>query len=229
MRALRAVALDLSPKATAIGSTHDSRGEPFLSVFTIPGTAGRPLHEQIAAIETVIRRQCGGAGAVYTYRPDVVIIEGTFSRDNGHASDYPLHALHANVKQWLWRRSIPYVDVSPGTLKIWATGRGDMRGPAKVTKRDVVAGIIAAYGNHLLINPADDNQADAVGLLSMVCAQYGQPIAEIPHLPGKANSHRRALKNVTGWPVLDLSGLAFVSPADGWPAVGVTPTREQHQ
>lgn len=209
IRPIRAVGLDLSTAATAVASTHDAYGQPFLSVFTVPDTAKRPLHEQVALIKRAVRRVCG-IGSARTNPdapdlPDIVLIEGTFSREGAPAQDYPLHAVHACVKQLLWEKRIPYKDVSPGTVKIWATGRGDMRGPSKVTKRDVVSAIIAAYGKAMLINPADDNQADAVALLSMVCAQYGQAIVETPSLPGKPQSHRRALKNANPWPDVDLT------------------------
>jgi crossover junction endodeoxyribonuclease RuvC len=195
IRPLRMVGLDLSTAATAIASTHDPRGEPFLSVFTIPGTSGRPLHEQIAAILHVTRRSCGQTIPASMWRPDLVVIEGTFSREGAHASDYPLHALHACVKQWLWNRSIPYVDVSPSTLKVWATGRGGSA-KDKVLKKHVVEAVIATYGAHVLINPKDDNCADGVALLTLGLAAYGQPLTEVP------TSHRRAIK-VVKWPVIE--------------------------
>ena len=202
IRPLRAVALDLSTAATAVAATNDTEGRPFLHTFTIPGTAGRPLHEQCATIEWVVRRACGFRAAADggpTWVPDVVTVEGTFSRDGAHTSDYPLHHLHANIKQWLWRRRIPYVDVAPATLKVWMVGRG--RG---VTKRESTAAVIAAYGKHLNINPADDNQADAAALLAMTLYAYGQPLCDPPSLPRKPNSHLRALKGLS-WPSVDLS------------------------
>jgi crossover junction endodeoxyribonuclease RuvC len=195
IRPLRMVALDLSTAATAIAATHDPRGEPFLSTFTIPGTGGRPLHEQIAAISHVVRRSCGWAPHGTVWQPDLAVIEGTFTRMNG--SDYPLHALHSYIKQWLWQRSIPYVDVAPTTLKVWATGNGN------ALKPQVIAAMIATYGHLVSIDPKDDNQADALALLTMGMFKYGQPIADAPL------AHRRALKPVV-WPALNLEG---VTPA----------------
>lgn len=190
IRPMRAVALDLSTAATAIASTHDSTGLPRLAVYTVPDTDQRPLHTQIDRIDMAVRRACGyGSGNVGLgdSTPDIVAIEGTFSRPGG--SDYPLHALHGNVKQWLHRRGIPYVDVAPKTLKVWATDSGD------ATKRDMCAAVVAAYGRLLAINPNDDNACDAVALLSMCLAAYGQPLAEVPQ------SQQRALK-VPKWPDL---------------------------
>lgn len=195
MTPLRLVALDLSNAATAIAATHDPNGLPFLSVYTVPGTAKRPLHDQVHVISHHVRRACGAASGSRPagMRPDLVVIEGTFSRPGG--SDYPLHALHSDVRQWLWRKEIPYVVIAPLTLKMWATGSGSVRGASKVTKRMVVAAIIATYGKLLSINPADDNQTDAVALLTLGKAAYGQPLAEV------SLNHRRAIKSQP-WPTL---------------------------
>ena len=84
--------------------------------------------------------------------------------------------------------------MSPATLKIWATGSGASSGDNKVTKLHVVEAIIAAYGGLLNI-PRDDNACDAVALMSMGLAAYGQPLAEVPE------THRRALDSIR-WPEL---------------------------
>jgi crossover junction endodeoxyribonuclease RuvC len=198
IRPLRAVALDLSTAATAIASTHASTGEPRLSVRTID-TAKRPLHLQTDLIDVQVRQACGfGSGNRLLGRgfADLVIVEGTFSRQS--ASDYPLHHVRACVTQWLARQGIPYVDVAPATVKVYATGSGATRGENKVTKDKVIAAVIAAYGRLLHIPPTDDNCADAVTLLAMGLDAFGQPLAEVP------DSHRRAL-NAVKWPRLDLA------------------------
>lgn len=182
---LRAVALDISPSATAIARTHDGGGDPRLSVATID-SALRPLHQQIDIVDYAVRRALAS-------EPDVVIVEGTFSRPGG--SDYPVHAVRAVALQAVYRRKVPYVDVQPATLKVWATGSGATRGENKVTKDKVCAAVVATYGLLLNINPRDDNACDAVALLSMGLAAYGQPLADVPQ------SHRRALAAVT-WPEL---------------------------
>jgi crossover junction endodeoxyribonuclease RuvC len=199
IRPLKVVALDISQKATAIAATHDPHGEPFLGVFTIPGTAGRPLHEQVDAIEAKVRRSCGRGSDRKVWRPDVVTIEGTFDRPDGHNSNYALHALHAVIKQWLYRRGIPYVDVSPSKVKLWATGSGATRGVNKVTKDKVIAAVLATYGRLLTINPADDNQCDAVAALSMTLHAYGQPLTT------DTTSHQRRALNDVVWPQVDWS------------------------
>lgn len=194
-RPLHIVALDLAT-ATGIAHTHDSAGNERLAVRTV--NAGLlPLHPKVARIEQAVRRACGvpeaGGNPAAGTKPDLVVIEGTFS---GHGpADYPLHAMHANVKQWLYRQAIPYVDVSPATLKVWATGSGATQGENKVTKQDVCEAIVAAYGALLAINIRDDNACDAVALLSLALAAYGQPLAEVDR------RNKRAL-NVPVWPTL---------------------------
>jgi crossover junction endodeoxyribonuclease RuvC len=198
IRPLRAVALDLSTAATAIASTHTSTGEPRLSVRTID-TAKRPLHMQTDLIDVQVRQACGfGSGNRLLGRgfADLVVIEGTFSRQS--SSDYPLHHVRACVTQWLARQGIPYVDVAPATVKVYATGSGATSGANKVTKDKVISAVIAAYGRLLHIPPTDDNCADAVTLLALGLDAYGQPLATMP------DSHRRALNSVK-WPKLDLS------------------------
>lgn len=194
--ALRVVALDLSNAATGIAQTHAADGTPRLSVATVPGTAGRPLHDQIDTIEMAVRRACGrtsGNAWIGTSQADVVVVEGTFSRPGG--SDYGLHALHGVVKQWLHRVGIPYAEVAPATLKVWATGSGATRGENKVGKDKVIEAVLSTYGGLLNINPRDDNQCDAVALLGLALAAYGQELA-----PVKPNC-RKAIQ-VPKWPEL---------------------------
>lgn len=195
IRPLRVVGLDLSTAATAIAATHDSAGRERLAVHTVAGTAGRPLHEQIDRIEMAVRRSCGyGSGNQVLGTPaDLVVVEGTFSRPG--AADYPLHALHGNVKQWLHRRGIPYVDVAPATVKVYATGSGATQGENKVTKDKVIEAVVATYGLLLHIPARDDNACDALTLLAMGRDAYGQPLVEVPQV------RRRAVDSVT-WPEL---------------------------
>lgn len=187
---LRVLGLDLKPSRAGIARTHGSDGEPRLSVAGV-GVALRPLHEQIDLIEFNVRRACD-------MKPDVVAIEGTFSRPG--ASDYGQHAVHFAITRLLWHRGIPYVDVAPATLKVWATGSGATHGENKVTKDKVCAAIVATYGSLLHINPRDDDACDAVALLSMTLAAYGQPLAAVPI------NRRRAL-NVVTWPKLKTGAL----------------------
>ncbi|MEV6633912.1 hypothetical protein AB0M54_24490 [Actinoplanes sp. NPDC051470] len=181
---LTVVGLDLSPTA-GIAQTHASNSEPRLSVQSV-NAAGRPLHIQADTLQRAVMQAC-------KVRPDVVVIEGTFSRPGG--SDYQMHHIRACVTQWLFRQGIPYADVQPSTLKVWATGSGATRGENKVTKDKVCAGVVAMYGRFLHINPRDDDACDAVAALTLGLAAYGQPLTEVP------DTHSRAIRAVT-WPTL---------------------------
>lgn len=180
---MRALGLDLKPARSGIAQNYDSlTGVPRLSVTAV-GTALAPLHLQVRELERAILHRVQRFGA------DVAFIEGTFSRPGGSGSDYGQHAAHFAATHVLWSKGIPWVDVSPGKLKVWATGSGTLRGENKVTKDKVIEGVIATYGRLMHIPPVDD-ECDAVALLSLALARAGQPLADLPQ------SHRRALKGI---------------------------------
>lgn len=205
IRPLRVVGLDIA-SATGRARTHDSLGGPRLAADAIH-TNLRPLHDQIDLIEQFVQRGCGvpeGGGRINPdARPDLVAVEGTFSRPGG--SDYPLHAQRAVPLQWLHRRGIPYVEVAPATLKVYATGSGATSGENKVTKAQVMEAVFATYGELLAI-PRDDNACDALVLLFMVLDHYGSQVGdlrgELVDVPAVPQSRRRALAAVK-WPELD--------------------------
>jgi crossover junction endodeoxyribonuclease RuvC len=182
IRALKVLGLDLKPAGSGIARTHDSDGELRRSVARI-GRSLPSVYDQIDIVEYAVRKACDA-------EPDIAAIEGTFSRPG--ASDYGQHAIHFAITRALRKRKVPWVDIAPATLKVWATGKGD------ATKRDMCAAVVATYGRFLHINPNDDDSCDAVALLSMALAAYGQPLAEVPE------SQRRALK-VPKWPTLGAS------------------------
>ncbi|MFI1195492.1 hypothetical protein ACH4T9_19855 [Micromonospora sp. NPDC020750] len=185
MTALRMVALDLSTSAAGIAHTHWHDGTPRLGCRTAK-TGLMDLHKKIHHV-------LADVAAAVRCRPHLVVVEGSFSRPG--ASDGPLHMLRGVVLHWLWTKGIPVANVQPSTLKVWATGSGTTRGENKVTKDKVIAAILATYGALLHIDPRDGDQADAVALLTLGLAAYGQPLA---HMPGP---NRRAL-STPEWPVL---------------------------
>lgn len=178
---MRVLGLDLKPARSGIASNYDpDTGEEYLSVGAA-GTALMPLHAQVRELERAILRR------IKWHPADVVFIEGTFSR--GSHSDYGQHAAHFAVTHLLWAKGIPWVDVTTGLVKIWATGSGSQRGATKVTKDKVITAIIATYGRLMSIPPVDD-ECDAVSLLTLGLAAYGRPVADVPA------THRRALKTL---------------------------------
>lgn len=184
--ALRIVALDLGTRAAGIAWTHDRTGTPAIGCTTVH-TDGLPLHRRIHRVleDVEVAVRC---------RPHLVVVEGTFSRPGG--SDAPLHMLRGVILHWLWSRrpSIPYVDVAPATVKVWATGSGATSGENKVTKQAVKEAVIATYGR--LVHVATYDEADAVALASLGCYAYGQPLVS-----GLRSQQTRALSSVR-WPDL---------------------------
>jgi hypothetical protein len=177
----RALGLDLKPARSGIAANYDFHsGAPRLSVASVGAGKLAPLHEQVRDVERHILFRVGA------HRPDVVFVEGTFSR--GSASDYGQHAVHFAVTHILWSMGIPWVDVQTGRVKMWATGSGSQRGPSKVTKDKVVAAVIATYGRLLNIPAGDDDACDAVALMTMAVAKAGRPL-----VTGLPATHTRAL------------------------------------
>ncbi|MEU8264440.1 hypothetical protein AB0C02_27940 [Micromonospora sp. NPDC048999] len=192
MTELRMVGLDLSTSAAGIAHTHWHDGTPRLGCRTV-NTGLMGLHDKIHRVLADVAAACTWSGGGFAAKPHLVVVEGSFSR--GSASDGPLHMLRGATLHWLWTKRIPYVDVQPGTLKVWATGSGALKGENKVTKGKVIPAVLSTYGGLMAIDPRDSDQCDAVALLSMGRAAYGQPLADVPQ------SHRRALKTPK-WPDL---------------------------
>jgi hypothetical protein len=94
--------------------------------------------------------------------------------------------VHGAVRLALMEAEVPYVHISPGTLKAFATGNG---------KADKAAMILAAYkraGREFV----DDNECDAWWLRAAGLDQYGAPEMKLPE------AQRKKLATVKGWPTL---------------------------
>lgn len=117
-------------------------------------------------------------------RPDLAVIEdyayGT--SNNGTAA---IHEWGGVARLWLHRHGIPYVLVSPTTLKMYATGKGN------APKDDVFAAALRRCPDI-----QNNDAADAWWLWQMAAAHYDLTGA-IP-MP---EQHRRALEKVE-WPDL---------------------------
>jgi crossover junction endodeoxyribonuclease RuvC len=187
--ALRIVALDLSLAATGLAHTHTHRGEPVLAARTVH--TARTKHGSTDMDHERVHKVLVDVAAAAKCRPDLVAIEWLPQFDGKGDTSLRLAELHGVVKHWLYAQRIPYVNVRPPDLKIWATGNGN------ATKTAVKQAVIAEYGG--LVHIGDDNQADAVALLTLALAAYGEPLTRV------VNPKRtRALKGVQ-WPTLDRS------------------------
>lgn len=98
----------------------------------------------------------------------------------------------SHERAWLWwavagrcfAREIPLALVSPGTLKVYATGNG------RASKEDVVQQVQRRRPD---LEFRGNNEADALVLAAMGLDHLGLPPVELPQ------THRRALAGVT-WP-----------------------------
>ncbi|QLQ37962.1 crossover junction endodeoxyribonuclease RuvC [Micromonospora robiginosa] len=186
MSALRMVALDLSLAGTGIAATHDHHGQAGLLARTV--LTARTAHGTTDMDHTRVNRVLADVAAAVACRPHLVVVEWLPMYDGKGATTLRLAELHGVMKHWLHVKGIRYVDVHPPEVKTWATGKGN------ANKTQVLEAITATYGR--LVHVEDHNAADAVSLLTMALAAYGQQLVALPH-----RHHHRALENVR-WPAL---------------------------
>ena len=97
--------------------------------------------------------------------PELVAVEGYSYNDRQKAHD--MGELGGVVRLTLHDLLIPYIDVSPPTLKLYATGKGN-------APKDLVYGAAIRHGS-----PATDNtQGDAWWLWCIACHLLGHPQVE---------------------------------------------------
>jgi crossover junction endodeoxyribonuclease RuvC len=197
--AIRVVGLDLSHTATGICDLDNTLPAPTPRCTTIrtAGLTGHPRQRHILTqIDMAIH-----AG---TRRADIVAIEGPGTRV-GAASAHIIDTakLHGIVDYHIARHGIPYVEIPPAVLKIYATGSGN------APKDDVLLAVERRYGH--LIRVADNNQADALILAAMTLHHYGRILVAVPQ------THARALTSIKTWP--DLPDLPRPSSAPLPPSV----------
>ncbi|SCL32168.1 crossover junction endodeoxyribonuclease RuvC [Micromonospora nigra] len=186
MTELRIVALDLSLAATGVAATHDHHGRAGLLARTVH--TARTAHGATDMDHQRVNAVLADVAAAVKCRPHLVVIEWLPLFDGKGATTLRLAELHGVIKHWLHHQGITYVDVHPPEVKTWATGKGN------ANKTQVLEAVTATYGRLLHVDGHD--QADAVALLTMALAAYGQQLVPL-HSP----HHRRAIGNVR-WPDL---------------------------
>lgn len=106
--------------------------------------------------------------------------------------DLPTHAksagitgmVHGAVRAALITAGIPYVLITPASVKKYATGKGNAGKP------DMAVALFKRAG----VEVGDDNQVDAWWLRAMGLEHYGQPCVPMPAV------NRSALDAVKNWP-----------------------------
>jgi Holliday junction resolvasome RuvABC endonuclease subunit len=100
---------------------------------------------------------------------ELVVIEGyAYNSHTAHAHE--LAELGGVVRHTLWAEGVPYLDVSPNSVKKYATGNGH-------------ANKIAVYGaaqKRLGYEGDSHDEADALWLRAVGCALLGVPVVDVP-------------------------------------------------
>lgn len=119
---------------------------------------------------------------------DLAVIEGPLS--HGGFSLHILGMVHGAVRTVLMKNDVPYVLISPPTLKAYATGSGTAK------KADM---ILAAY-KRAGLEFKDDNQCDAWWLRQAGLDHLDEPEVVMPL------AHRKKLDTVKNWPPIQVFG-----------------------
>ena len=109
----------------------------------------------------------------------LIVIEG-YSYGSRTGQAHSLGELGGVVRFALWESNHQYIDVPPSTLKIFATGKGN------VGKTEVVVAVRERLG----LETTNDNEADARWLREMGLHLTGQPTVDLP------KTHMRALDKI---------------------------------
>ena len=121
---------------------------------------------------------------VRTFGVDLVLIEGYAFGARGQAV-YQIAELGGIVRFWLYQHEILTVEVTPATLKKFATGKGN------APKDAMIAAAIRRF--HLGEGHDDNNEADAYLLWCLAREAYGGPVATLP-------AAQAAVAHALNWP-----------------------------
>jgi Holliday junction resolvasome RuvABC endonuclease subunit len=166
---MRIMGLDLSMSATGVAF-------PDGSTAVI-----KPRGEGDARLLSIERQ---ANAAVRLARPDLAVVE-QFGGEFKGAAARAIPMVHATFRLVLMRAGIPYVLLTPQTLKTFATGRHTA---------DKTAMTLAAF-KRMDREFTDDNECDAAWLRAAGLYAYGEPVVDLP------KAHTDVLRKVA-WPTL---------------------------
>jgi crossover junction endodeoxyribonuclease RuvC len=180
---MRVVGLDISLSSTGfadvtnIGPDSVRYGLTSCSIETeTVGTELLAVHRRMTEISDRIIQLVYRAAPL----PALVVVEGP-----SMGSIQGAHNISGNwwrIVDHLLSNGLPVVEVAPGSLKLYATGSGSMRGRTKVTKGMVVAAVNDRYDvGPIRLRVKDNDQADAIVLAAIGARLLGHPID--PHIP----------------------------------------------
>jgi Holliday junction resolvasome RuvABC endonuclease subunit len=125
-------------------------------------------------------------------RVELAVIEGyAYGTARGASHAHSLGELGGVVRLTLHYLHIPFVEVPPASLKKYAVGKGN------AGKAEVLVAAVKRLG----YAGADDNEADALWLLTMARDQYGEIESPVP------KAQREGLAKVQ-WPQLQTAKVA---------------------
>lgn len=127
---------------------------------TGPDEPARRLHELVERI----------SARIHAVHADLAVIEAYFVNPKFVTASLRLAELGGPIRVLLFERNIPYIEISPAALKMFATGNGN------ATKEQMV---IAARNYGATV--ANDNEADAF-LLRLAALQRYEPTLELPQI-----------------------------------------------
>jgi Holliday junction resolvasome RuvABC endonuclease subunit len=115
---------------------------------------------------------------IHTDGPLLVAIEGYSFGSKGRAV-FNIGELGGVVRLMLFREGIPFVEVPPSNIKMYATGKGNANKDAVLVEGVKRLGL--SCGN---------DEMDAAWMRALVLDKLGDPIVKVPE------SHRRALDKI---------------------------------
>jgi Holliday junction resolvasome RuvABC endonuclease subunit len=174
---MKIAAFDLSIAEPGWAMYDANQPEPMMSGF-LTTSASEGFWARADQVVGLVGAVLGGFNPVFS---DLVVLEGLSYGSAGNAS-LDLAQLGGIVRMQLHRRGLRWVEVAPGTLKVYATGSGRSKKPA----------MLKAAEQWLGFEGGNNNEVDAIWLREMALDQvFGN--SRVPP------EHRRALKSVK-WP-----------------------------
>ena len=172
--------IGIDPSLTATGIASEAG---WTHCAGMPGHRGDTYRQRLGRINAIASE---AVNCVHHSVTGLVVMEGPAYSRGADPSAFDRAALWWLIYRGCHMRDIPVAVVTPAQVKVYATGKGNIRGKGPVV--DAVARRFPQYDTE-----GNDNICDAIVLLAMGLDHLGRPLADLPA------THRRALERVD-WP-----------------------------